>query len=237
MSIAELDRVFGGTERVSPREHTMLIASDSPATRRNFEQVLGVDQRVALIRTSTCHELVENALRCRPDIILLEVSGILRPSLGALIRELRSLDHPPRVALLVPRGTPHPEIACVDAVLTADYGVPAVLESLALVATGVMVAAAPVIPAVRPASSAQLAMRQRLSRLTEREREILRLIVGGLSNRDVGARLFISPDTVKEHVGRILAKLDVATRVEAAVAAVRADRGQWGRPLEHVGAQ
>ncbi|MFD4352125.1 LuxR C-terminal-related transcriptional regulator [Nocardia sp. NPDC058518] len=219
---------------MSPRGRTILVASDSPSTRKKFEQVLGVDQRVALVRTSTFSELVENARHGRPDIVLLEASGGLRPNLGVLIQELRSLDHPPRLALLVQRRTPRVGIACVDAVLTADYGVPAVLESLTLVATGVVVAAAPVTASARPASSAQLAMRQRLSSLTEREREILRLIVCGLSNRDVGARLFISPDTVKEHVGRILAKLDVATRVGAAVAAVRADLGQWGRPLEHV---
>ena len=52
--------------------------------------------------------------------------------------------------------------------------------------------------------------------LTRREREVLRLLAKGLSNAEIGGRLFISPKTAEHHVGRLLGKLDLRSRAEAA---------------------
>ena len=57
--------------------------------------------------------------------------------------------------------------------------------------------------------------------LTAREREVLRLIAEGRSNREIGAALFISAKTASVHVSNILAKLGVASRTEAAAMALR----------------
>lgn len=57
--------------------------------------------------------------------------------------------------------------------------------------------------------------------LTEREIEVLRLVATGLSNRDIGAVLFIAESTVKTHVEHIISKLGVSDRVQAAVWAAR----------------
>jgi DNA-binding CsgD family transcriptional regulator/class 3 adenylate cyclase len=59
--------------------------------------------------------------------------------------------------------------------------------------------------------------------LSPREREVLRLLVAGRSDREIAERLFISSRTASKHVGNILAKLDVGSRGEAAVRAVRDD--------------
>ena len=66
------------------------------------------------------------------------------------------------------------------------------------------IAAPPETPAAR-----------RLDQLRDREREVLELMIAGLRNRDIAARLFISVRTVKYHVSNILQKLDVASRTEA----------------------
>jgi DNA-binding NarL/FixJ family response regulator len=59
------------------------------------------------------------------------------------------------------------------------------------------------------------------SEITEREREVLHLIVGGKTNQEIGLQLKISEKTVEKHVGALLTKLGVASRVEAAVLAVQ----------------
>lgn len=57
--------------------------------------------------------------------------------------------------------------------------------------------------------------------LTEREREVLRLLAQGLTNREIGTRLFLSAKTIEHHVGAVLRKLGVKTRTEAAAALSR----------------
>jgi DNA-binding CsgD family transcriptional regulator len=61
----------------------------------------------------------------------------------------------------------------------------------------------------------------RLAGLTEREHEVLRLLARGMSNREIGAELFITPKTASVHVSNILAKLGAASRTEAAAIAHR----------------
>jgi DNA-binding NarL/FixJ family response regulator len=56
-------------------------------------------------------------------------------------------------------------------------------------------------------------------RLTDRELQVLRMLAQGMSNRDIGAKLYISETTVKFHVGNIMRKLDVSRRAEAVYAA------------------
>jgi len=60
---------------------------------------------------------------------------------------------------------------------------------------------------------------QSLSRLTEREREVLALVAEGLSNEEIAGRLFLSPLTTKTHVSRILTKLDARDRAQLVVLA------------------
>lgn len=60
-----------------------------------------------------------------------------------------------------------------------------------------------------------------LARLSPREREVLALVAEGCSNKAIAEVLFVSPNTVKTHVGALLTKLEVDTRVQLAALAVR----------------
>jgi DNA-binding NarL/FixJ family response regulator len=61
---------------------------------------------------------------------------------------------------------------------------------------------------------------RRLSRLTDRERDVLQLIVDGYKNDDIAAQLSVTTQTVKNHVSKIFRKLEVTTRVEAVLLAL-----------------
>lgn len=59
--------------------------------------------------------------------------------------------------------------------------------------------------------------------LTNRERDVLKLMIDGLNNREIGEKLFISSSTVKNHVSKILSKLDTTSRTQAVALAVEND--------------
>jgi len=72
-------------------------------------------------------------------------------------------------------------------------------------------------PGGDPADRLAPAQREQLAQLTAREREVLLLVAGSMSNAEIAERLVLSEATVKSHVGRILAKLDLRDRVQIVV--------------------
>jgi DNA-binding NarL/FixJ family response regulator len=108
-----------------------------------------------------------------------------------------------------------------------EFGVFAFIEKeafdrkafLRTVADAVRMAPVPSAPAT---SSSSLDGLKPLAILTDREREVLALMAQGFTNKEIGARLTITPNTVKKHVDHILQKLEVSTRAAATAIAVRA---------------
>ena len=71
----------------------------------------------------------------------------------------------------------------------------------------------------RAASPRRTAARERIAGLSEREQQVLRLVGRGESNAAIGTELFVSEATVKTYVSRLLAKLELANRTQAAILA------------------
>ena len=65
------------------------------------------------------------------------------------------------------------------------------------------------------------AQSEKIPSLTQREREVLRLLADGLSNEEIGKKLFISAETVRTHVRKAMDKLDADTRTQAVARALR----------------
>lgn len=206
-----------------PQPRTMVLVSDSPFTRRDFERSVRGTRDLVLAGSCPWREVAQRSMRWRPDIVVLDASVPPLPELPEVLARWRSANRAALIALLIGRDPAPVHTTGADAVLAAAAGAEAVVRAVEALASGVIVTTG--VAPRRPGPRDDPEARQRLSTLTEREREILLLLVDGLSNREVGSRLFISPDTVKEHVSRILAKLEVASRIEAAVAAVRAELG------------
>lgn len=74
---------------------------------------------------------------------------------------------------------------------------------------------------IPPRIAERLAARAQRQDLTAREREVLQLLVRGRSNKEIGAQLYISDETVKSHLKTLFAKLKVRDRTDAAISAVR----------------
>jgi DNA-binding NarL/FixJ family response regulator len=60
-----------------------------------------------------------------------------------------------------------------------------------------------------------------VSDLSERERDVVRLIALGLSNKEISAKLTLSEKTIKNHISRIFSKLNVTARTQAAIHAIK----------------
>jgi DNA-binding NarL/FixJ family response regulator len=152
-------------------------------------------------------------VRTRPDLVLVYGSQVPAKTVDALVRARHAVPVARLVLLAAGWG---PELqgrafeAGVDAVLTRDPGAGALGTLLRELARGTIAWRAP--RPVRPEGAALL---------TAREEEVLRLVASGASNAAIGARLCITEQTVKYHLGNVFRKLGVSNRTQASRYAFR----------------
>jgi RNA polymerase sigma factor (sigma-70 family) len=218
--------------RRSYRWHAMplriLICDDHPLFRQGLRRVLETVPDFAVVGEVDRADDVLPAVRATaPDVTILDVelpggSGIdaaahLQAEAPAVrVLMLSGFSEPTRVRAALRGGAGGyvlknaPPTEIIDAIRQVASGRTALGPALAhAVATSLR------------AEPEEERMRQRLSTLTDREREVLRLTAEGESNAGIGKRLFISEGTVKNHMTHILRKLDVEDRTQAAVVAVK----------------
>ena len=195
----------------------ILIADDHPIVRAGLRALIEDRPGLQVVaEAATGVEAVELALRHRPDILLLDLRMPALDGVAAL-EAIRREWPAARVIVLTTYDDDEDIYRALQvgarAYLLKDTPWSELLETIVAVQRGQR--------RIPPAVAARLAARVGLPELTEREREVLRLIVGGSSNKGIAAALSITEGTVKYHVNNILAKLGAADRTAAALAALR----------------
>jgi DNA-binding NarL/FixJ family response regulator len=207
----------------------VLVVDDQAMVRAGFAALLGAQPDMEVVgQAANGAEGVELAASARPDVVLMDVRMPVMNGLEAAAR------------ILALPGTGRPHVLMLTTFDVDDY----VYDALQLGASGFLlkdaladelVAAVRIVaageallaPSVTKRLIEQFAKNRpraplqpnRLSGLTEREREVLVLVGKGLANQEIAAELFIAEQTVKTHVSKILAKLQLRDRVQAVVLA------------------
>jgi DNA-binding NarL/FixJ family response regulator len=207
---------------------TVLLADDQPLLRMGFRMILEAqpDMRVAG-EAADGDEAVESTATLAPDVVLMDVR---MPGLDGIEATRRIVGSGSAARVLILTTFDLDEYAFsglragASGFLLKDAPPDQLLGGIRAVAAGDAVVAPRVTRRLLdayahqfPDAHAPATRSARLDPLTEREREVLLAVAGGLSNAEIAERLVVSEATVKTHVGRILAKLGLRDRVQAVI--------------------
>ncbi|WP_327660520.1 MULTISPECIES: response regulator transcription factor [unclassified Streptomyces] len=207
----------------------VLVVDDEALVRTGFTHILNAADDIDVVAAVSGGQAVGTVRKLGPDVVLLDIR---MPDVDGLtvLAELRRLPDPPVIAVL----TTFDADEYVEAALrsgaagfllkdTDPEQLPHLIRTLA---DGGVVLSSQVTRAVvnrflhqggREPTASRL-----VERLTDRERGVLVLMAEGLANADIGVRLHLSVGTIKGHVSSVLEKLEVDSRVQAALLAERA---------------
>jgi two-component system NarL family response regulator len=211
-----------------------MIVDDHALFRRGLEMVLDEERDIELVgQASDGTEAVEKAAESLPDIVLMDIrmprsSGIeacramkeAAPSAKIIILTISDEEEDLFEAIragasgYLLKDIPLDEVA--DTVRAVHGGQSLINPSMA----GKLLTEFAAL-AKRDEEDADRAQEVPAPRLTDREMQVLKLVARGMNNRDIAKDLFISENTVKNHVRNILEKLQIHSRMEAVMVAVR----------------
>ncbi|MFJ8149994.1 response regulator [Streptomyces sp. NPDC096094] len=205
----------------------LLLVDDDPLVRAGLSLMLGGAEDVEIVGEAADGDEIEALVdRTRPDVVLMDIRMPVVDGLTATER-LRGRPDAPQVVVLT---TFHADEQVLRALRVGAAGFvlkdtpPAeILDAVRKVAAGDPVLSPAVTrrlmehAAGTAADTRRTRARERVSALNDREREVAVAVGRGMANAAVAAELFMSVATVKTHVSRILAKLDLDNRVQVAL--------------------
>ncbi len=199
----------------------VLIADDHGVVREGLRMFLGRDSELIVVgEASNGAEAIELARQLRPDVVLMDLLMPVMDGIAATAAIRTELPETEVIAL-----TSVLESAAVVGAMKAGAIGYLLKDTQALELRRASKAAAAGQVQLSPQASAYLMRELRtpetIEALTEREMEVLNLLVQGYSNKEVARALQIAEDTVKVHVKHILAKLGVQSRTQAVLYAIR----------------
>ena len=203
----------------------MLVADDQSMVRAGFRMLLADEDGIEVVaEAGNGIEAVAKAARYQPTVILMDIR---MPELDGLeaTRRILAADGAARILILTTFDLDEYIYEALSAgasgFVLKDDPPEQLIAAVRTVAAGDALLSPTVTKRVieQFARSPRPAPPKEVGELTAREREILRLIVRGLSNAEIARELFISDTTVKTHVTHILQKLNLRDRVQAVVLA------------------
>jgi two-component system NarL family response regulator len=210
-----------------------MIVDDHALFRRGLEMVLNSEPDIELVsEASDGAEAVEKAGETLPDVVLMDIR-MPRSSGIEACRALKDVVPSAKIVMLTisdEEGDLFEAIrAGASGYLLKDIPLDEVADTVRAVDGGQSLIN-PSMAGKLLTEFATLARREAASeppqqvpapKLTDREMQVLKLIARGMNNRDIAKELFISENTVKNHVRNILEKLQIHSRMEAVMVAVR----------------
>ena len=204
------------------------VVDDQELFRRGLTMLLGVEDDIEVVgEASDGVAATELAATAVPDIILMDVRMPKRSGIEACVA-IKDVAPTARIIMLTVSDE---EADLYDAVkngasgyLLKDSSIDEVAQAIRVVADGQsLISPSMAIKLLDEFKQMSRTDRQQVPtpRLTDRELEVLKLVAQGLNNREIAKRLFISENTVKNHVRNILEKLQLHSRMEAVMYAVR----------------
>ncbi|HEX5988324.1 MAG TPA: response regulator transcription factor [Nocardioides sp.] len=204
------------------------VVDDQELFRRGLTMLLGVEDDIEVVGEAgdgvAATELAATAV---PDVILMDVRMPKRSGIEACVA-IKDVAPTARIIMLTVSDE---EADLYDAVkngasgyLLKDSSIDEVAQAIRVVADGQsLISPSMAIKLLDEFKQMSRTDRQQVPspRLTDRELEVLKLVAQGLNNREIAKRLFISENTVKNHVRNILEKLQLHSRMEAVMYAVR----------------
>jgi DNA-binding NarL/FixJ family response regulator len=203
----------------------LLVVDDQAVVRLGFTALLDSQEDLSVVGAAgDGREAVRLAAQLKPDVVLMDIR---MPVLGGIdaTRVITTAESAPRVLVLT---TFDLDDYVYDALragasgfLLKDATPEQILHAVRVVGGGEALLA----PGVTRRLIAEFAARSRpvpppeLDRLTPREREVLLLVAGGLTNAEIAQRLTLAGQTVKSHVSSLLFKLELRDRVQAVILA------------------
>ncbi len=208
-----------GTALLDSDQITCLVADDHPAVVEAVSDVLTEHGILVAAKARDGEDALERIEALKPAVALLDVR---MPRLDGIEVARRAARSTPETAVIL--YTAFGDRALLTEALDAgargfvlkEAPLAEVVRAVELVAAG-KTYVDPVLAGVLSSGAAS----EKLVNLTQREREVLRLLADGLANEEIGKRLFISAETVRTHVRKAMAKLDADTRTQAVATALR----------------
>jgi len=198
----------------------VVLAEDHTLVRDGIRTLLAMVPDLALVGEAADGEAAIAVVeRARPDVLLLDMRMPRADGLQVVTR-LAARGRLPATLVLTTFDDDEAARAILAAgargFLLKNVTLHQLVDAVRTVAAGgtVLRPGQPAPPAVAPAAPAEL------DEITAREREVLRLLAAGYSNREIGRALFVAEGTVKNHVSSLLTKLGVRDRTQAVIKAI-----------------